>query len=284
MLLGYGHYQYERVEGWGQGDQGHQMGVVSDVAVDSQDRVYILDRDPRPAVVVFDRDGRLLDHWGQDIFGRPHGIWIGPDDRLYIADWGDHTVRICGSDGQVIKILGTPGRPGKPGQPFNGPTCAVLSPWGDLYVSDGYGQHRVHRFSPDGTLVQSWGTPGSGPGQFTLPHNVCIDHSGRVLVADREPNNRIQMFDSDGAYLDQWPGRLMPNGLFVDQDNVVYVTEGECVSIFDPDGRLLSYLAVRGGPEHINHASHGIWVDRHGDIYVCQVGAENLFDKFVRRR
>ncbi len=159
--------------------------------------------------------------------------------------------------------------------PFNRPTRAAVSPLGDIYVSDGYGQHRVHRFSPDGTLLLSWGEEGSGPGQFTLPHGVFASQDGRVLVADREPNQRIQLFDAEGAFLDQWPGRPFPCDLFVDQDGAAYVAENGGVPIFNREGRLVSYLAVGRGP-------HSIWVDRHGDIYVAEVGVEDRLHKLAR--
>ena len=282
MILGTDEYSYQVVEGWGQGPDGRELGIASGVAVDSQDKVYVVDREPNPAIVVFDRDGHFLSSWGEDLFSLPHDIFIDSADRLYIADCGDHTVRICTTDGQVLKTLGTPGEAGGPGEPFNMPTRAVLSPSGDIYVSDGYGQHRVHQFSPDGTLLNSWGEEGAAPGQFTLPHNVFIDSDGRVLIADREPNNRIQIFDPEGVFLSEWSGRLFPCGLYLDSDDTVYIAEGGGVSIFNRDGKLLCCWSVRGGPDDVAHGAHGIWVDRHGDIYIGEVGAENLLHKFAR--
>jgi DNA-binding beta-propeller fold protein YncE len=281
MIVGDSGYQYKVVEGWGRSPKGRELGVVSGLAVDSQDRVYVVDREPNPAIVVFDRDGRFLTAWGEEISPLPHAIWIDEDDHLYIADCGDHTVRICTTDGEVLRTLGTPGQAGALGKPFNRPTRAAVSPTGEIYVSDGYGQHQVHRFSADGTLVQTWGEKGTEPGQFTLPHSIFISQDGRVWVADREPNNRIQIFDGKGVFLEEWTGRLFPCDLFVDQDCAVYVAEGG-VSIFNQEGRLLTCWALRGGPDDVNHGAHAIWVDRHGDIYVGEVGAENLIHKFAR--
>ena len=282
MIFGTAPYTYQVVEGWGREPAGRKLGIASGVAVDSQDRVYVVDREPVAAIVVFDRDGYCLTSWGEDIFSLPHDIFIDADDRLYIADCGDHTVRICTTEGEVLQTLGTPGAVGTPGKPFNMPTRAAVAPSGDIYVSDGYGQHRVHRFSPDGALVQSWGTVGTAPEQFTLPHNVFIDREGRVLVADREPNNRIQIFDAEGNFLSEWPGRLFPCGLYIDADDTIYIAEGGGVSIFNRDGKLLSCWKVLGGPDNALHGAHGIWVDRHGDIYVGEVGVENLLHKFAR--
>ena len=282
MILGTQPYSYQAVDGWGQGPNGHKLGVASGVAVDSQDRVYVVDREPNPAIVVFDRDGHFLSSWGQEIFSLPHDIFIDAENRIYIADCGDHTVRICTTAGRLLQTLGTPDQPGAAGEPFNAPTRAAVSPSGDIYVSDGYGQHRLHQFSPDGTRVRSWGEPGKTAGQFTLPHNVFIDTAGRVLVADREPNNRIQIFNAIGDFLSEWPGRLFPCGLYIDADDTVYIAEGGGISIFNRDGKLLSCWNVLGGPADVAHGAHGIWVDQHGDIYVGEVGVENLLYKFVR--
>ena len=105
-----------------------------------------------------------MQSWGEDLFPIPHGIWISPDDRLYIADCGDHTVHICSTDGEALQTLGTPGQPGAYGQPFNQPTRAACLPSGEIYISDGYGQYHVHRLAADGTHLQSWGGSGAEPG------------------------------------------------------------------------------------------------------------------------
>ena len=282
MIVGSAPYQYERVEGWGRGQAGRAMGVNSGIAVDSADRVYVVDREPEPAIVVFDREGRFLTSWGEDLFPLPHEIWISPDDRLFITDCRDHSVRICTTEGKVLQTLGNPGNIGAPGEPFNMPTRAVQAPSGDIFVSDGYGQQFVHCFSSDGTWKHSWGGKGSQPGQFTLPHNIFITPDERVAVADREPNNRLQFFDFDGGFLEQWPGRLYPCGLFIDPDGAVFVAEGGGVSLFSPGGRLMSQFVVTGGPDDRPHGAHSLWVDRHGDLYVGEVGVENLVFKYTR--
>ena len=281
MIQGIDPYRYELDEGWG---KGYKLGVVTGIAIDSQDRVHVVVREPHPTIVVFDRDGQFLASWGEDVFPQPHGIWVDADDRVYITDTGDHTLRICTADGKVLQTLGTPGQTGAPGRPFNRPTRAAVAPSGEIYVSDGYGQNWVHRFSPDCTLLHSWGGEGSGPGQFTLPHSIFVSQDGRVWVADREPNQRIQIFDAEGTYQDEWPGRLSPCDLYVDAENAVYITEGGAgaISIFSEEGRLLSCWDVRGGPDDKEHGPHSIWVDRHGDVYVGEVGVENLLYKFAR--
>jgi len=254
------------------------------VACDSRNRVYLVRRNPIPTVYIFDDEGNLLSSWGEEIFNEPHGIWISPQDHIYCTDTGDHTVRKLTLEGEVLMTLGTEGRPGKPGEPFNRPTRAAEAPSGNIYVSDGYGQERVHKFSPDGTLLHSWGSKGKAPGQFNLPHSIWVDRKERVYVPDR-PNGRIQIFNSEGEFTDQWIGFSFPNELFIDKNGTVYVAESGLgtgspefldsgrVSILNLNGEVLNSLRSR--------ISHGIWVDSIGDIYVT-----NLIlgiQKFVRK-
>lgn len=285
MIVGSGNFQYSVVEGWGQGPEGRPFGgVVPAVATDSQDRVYIARRKP-PAILVYDREGCFLTAWGEDILQSPHSVWISPEDRVYVVDVDDHTVRIFTTEGELLTTLGRPGQIGPPGMPFNRPTWAVLSPAGEVFVSDGYGQQRVHRFAGDGTLLSSWGEPGSGPGQFTLPHGIRVDPRGRVLVLDRETNHRLQIFDVEGTFLGEWTDLEGPNDLYIDQDDKVYVAEGRHrISVFNLDGELLARWGEKGeAPGQFADSPHGIWVDSQGDLYVAEVPRlPNRLQKFTR--
>ena len=282
MSVGNNDYQYEYVPGWGKDNGDFKLGVVSGHATDSKDRVYVVDREPTPRIAVFDRRGKLLDTWGTDLFPIPHDIWIDGDDRVYVADCADHTVKICTTKGEKLQTLGTPGQAGGPGMPFNQPTRAVTSPAGEIWVADGYGQHRVHRFSADGIHLSSWGERGPASEQLSLPHNIFVDQQERVWIADREPNNSIKVFDASGNLLDCWKGRICPCGLFIDAEGVVYVAEGHGVSIFTAEGTLMTHIPLPIDPQVAGHGSHSVWVDSHNDMYVGEVGKENLFHKFTR--
>ncbi len=279
-----GNFRYKVVEGWGQGPVGRALGGVTPaVATDSRDRVYIVRREP-PAMLVYDRAGRFLSAWGEDTFSNPHSVWISDADQVYVADVGDHTVRKFDTDGRLLQTLGTPGQVGAPGQPFNMPTWAALAPWGDLYVSDGYGQFRVHRFCVDGILMHSWGAEGQGPGQFALPHCVRVDRRGRVLVLDRE-NRRLQIFNREGDFLGEWPDLEGPNDLYIDQEDIVYIAESQHrISVFTLDGELLARWGEQGeAPGQFADHPHGLWVDSHGDLYVAEVPfLDNRLQKFTR--
>jgi sugar lactone lactonase YvrE len=305
MIVGDGKYRYEYVDGWEQLPDGWFHGDVAGVATDSQNRVYVFNRSEHP-VIIYDEDGKFLDAWGDDKqFPRPHGITI-VDDIMYLADDTDHTVRKCTLDGRVLMTLGTSGQPSDTGYranapsnltsiergagPFNRPTRLSIAQNGDLYVADGYGNARIHRFTAGGELVKSWGGPGTGPGEFMLPHSVWAHTNGEIWVCDRE-NDRMQIFTENGDLLRMWTNVRRPGDIYIDADNVVYVGEmswekGETslagkvwpetyvseLSIRDIDGNVITKW---GGDDPCGaggfSSPHGLWVDSKGSIYVAEV-------------
>ena len=284
--VGFGNYQYKLVEGW---LKLPRKGVASDVALDSRGRAYVALREwpypevPGGAILVFDKDGNLLESWGEDLYTTPHGIWISPEDEIFAVDSSDHTVRKYAPSGELLMTLGVKDQPGAPGAPFNRPTRAVLSASGEIFVGDGYGQNRVHRFTASGELITSWGSDGSGPGQFNLPHDVTVDLENKVYVMDRE-NNRCQIFDVDGNYLSEWANVPGPNDAIIDDDGMMHVATGhEGVHVMSLDGKLIGTWGQRGdGPGQFKGFPHGIWMDSEGSVYVAEVGADSAIQKFAR--
>jgi hypothetical protein len=288
-VLGSGEFRFSVVEEWAKLPDGWSMPDVAAVAVDSKDRVYLFNRGEHP-MIVLDRDGKFLRSWGEGVFHRAHGLHIGPDESLYCTDDGDHTVRKCTLDGKVLLTIGIPGKPSPymSGEPFHRCTHTALSPRGDLYVSDGYGNSRVHKYSPDGKLLLSWGEPGTDPGQFNLPHNICSDAEGWVYVADRE-NHRVQVFDGNGKYETQWNNMHRPCALYMEpqRNPLCYIGElgpglainrevpnlGPRISIVTHKGKLVARLGtpVAGLRADQFIAPHGIAIDSRGDIYVGEV-------------
>jgi hypothetical protein len=273
--------------GWPRLAEGDELGDVAAVGVDEDDHVYAFTRGTHP-MVVLDRHGRVLDTWGHGVFTRPHGLDVARDGFLYCTDDGDHTVRKCTRDGEVVLTIGLPGRPAPfmSGDPFCRCTHSALGPDGDIYVADGYGNARIHRFTPDGRLRASWGASGSGPGEFYIPHNICCDEQGWIHVADRE-NHRIQVFDADGRLEAQWHDLHRPCALALAGDRVL-VGElgpqfrhelpfapnlGACVALLDrggaPLGRLGGAQPGPGAGQFV--APHGIAKDSEGAIYVAEV-------------
>ena len=324
-LRGSGKFRYQVLERWEQLPQGFSFVEVAGVAVDKKDRVYVFNRGEHP-VIVFDRDGKFVTCWGEGDFLRPHGIFIGPDDSVYCTDDYAHIVRKFTSEGKLLLTLGKRGEPSdtgvtnmdyrtiqRVGPPFNLPTNLALSPDGEMYVSDGYGNARVEKFSADGRLLLSWGEPGICPGQFHLPHGIAVDRHGRVYVADRE-NSRIQVFTPEGEFLTEWTDVARPCQLFIDAYDNVYVAEMGCrtglfpgtspprpnapgarVSVFNLNGELLARWGGGDYPLALGdfYAPHGIGTDSRGDLYVGEVtpGVNHdspfsdfhLLQKFVRK-
>jgi DNA-binding beta-propeller fold protein YncE len=295
MLYGAGKYQYELVDGWAKLPENWSLLDIGGIAIDKEDRIYVLNRGDHP-IVLLDRNGNLVNSWGQGFFKRAHGSCIGPGNSIYCTDDGNHIVAKFTHDGQLVMMLGNKGQAAETGYvrtfdlwesltrivrggpPFNRPTGVSISPKAEIYVADGYGNARIHKFSADGKLLLSWGEPGGEPGQFRLPHSVRVDKRGRVWVADRE-NHRIQIFEPDGKFITQWANLVRPTDLFIDDDDIVYVSELSMrVSIFTIDGKLLARWGNPGmkKEEALFLSPHAICVDSHGDIYVGEVSMTHM--------
>ena len=284
MTFGEGLFTYRVDVGWGTLPDGIEFGWVPGVAVDSRDRLYVYSRSEHP-MVVFDREGNFVASWGEDVLKDAHGIFIDAEDRIFCVERNTHCVRQLTVEGELVMTMGTPDREGPDGEPFNKPTDIAFDSQGYMYVSDGYGNRRVHKFTPEGEKILSWGEEGKGPGQFDFPHCVRIDRNDRVMVADRT-NDRIQFFDTDGKYTGEWSGLHKPDTIHIDDDDIVYIAELENrVSIWTLEGKK---LAEWGGgeksdlPGEFKGFPHGIWTDSRGDLYVGQVHTDGGLQKFIR--
>jgi hypothetical protein len=283
---------------------------VASVAVDDSDRVHLFTRFEHQ-VLVYTPQGEFITSWGKGLFTNAHSIQIGPDNSVYTVDNGDHTVRKFSPQGELLMTLGTSGQPSDtgyvpgapvdihlvegvthPGPPFNGCTDLVIAQNGDIYVADGYHNCRIHHFNAKGELIRAWGTVGSGPGEFRLPHAICQAADGRLFVADRE-NDRIQIFSPDGDYLDEWNDFYRPCGLALAPDGTMFVAElwrplGNRSFVRDTRGTdLPSRMTVLDGNGQVvtrwgdsaDHkaspgnfiAPHSVAVDSRGDVYVGEV-------------
>jgi DNA-binding beta-propeller fold protein YncE len=289
VALGTERFSYHVVENWAKPPDGWSFKEVGGVGADAQDNVYVFNRGVHP-MMVFDRDGNFLRSWGEGIFPRAHGVTMGPDETMFLSDDGDHSVRKCTLDGKILFTLGTSGKPAAfmSGDPFNRCTHVAIDPRnGDFYVSDGYGNARVHKYTPNGKLLFSWGESGTDPGEFNIVHNIATDKDGWVYVADRE-NHRVQVFDPTGKFETQWVNMARPCGLYIDQAaGLAYIGElgaaiganaegrklGPRVSIYNTQGQLLARLGNEGEGETPGRfiAPHGICIDSRGDIYVGEV-------------
>jgi streptogramin lyase len=283
-VVGSGKFTYEIDVHWAKLPEGWAMPAAA-VYGDSQDRIYCFNRDPDHPIMIFDRDGNYLSSWGAGLFAFPHAIILDQDDNVWLVERNNCQIMKFTKDGELLMTIGTKGFRSDTGadntdfsttgwkmvthggDPFNLPAGIALNDAGEIFIADGYANARVHKFSADGQHLLSWGEPGTGPGQFNLPHGAWIDRTGRLLIADRE-NDRVQVFTQNGEHLATWPSKLIGAAvMFVDDEDTVYIAEhnGGMVSILNLEGER---LAQWGSMTH--RSCHGIWVDSHKNLYVVE--------------
>ena len=251
------------------------------------------DLDP---IMQFDLDGNQLASFGSQMFVRPHGlhidfegnVWVtdgeGPDGEDPRRDGKGHQVFKFSPEGNVLMTLGKPGVAGDGHYEFNQPSSVLVAPDGNIFVGDGHGgasNSRIMKYSASGEFLTSWGSQGSEPGQFAVPHDLAIDSSGRIFVGDRG-NNRVQIFDQDGNFIKEWPQFGRPSGLFIDDNDMLYVTDSSSENRgptgspnnSSPYAEGVRVASVRDGSvtlflddPHENGSQEGIVVDKAGTIY-----------------
>jgi DNA-binding beta-propeller fold protein YncE len=301
---------YEPVAGWAKVPHGIWLREATSVAVDSGDRVYVFNRGNWP-VLVFDSSGNLIDRWGNDDpyggfrsiqdpygntvtgwagsrFKRPHAITIDHEDNLWLVDDVGCRIYKCDRSGRVLMTIGSGvPAPRQSGEMFNKPTDVAVSPvTGDLFISDGYGNSRVHRLDSKGRHILSWGEPGTDPGKFSLPHNIAMFGDSHVVVCDRE-NHRVQVFTTGGKFVREWhahkavsvfAGRGADTNLYVAEQGPAQVQKdvpniGHCVRIWDREGNCIQRIGAPLPGEEPGQFlwPHSVAVDSRGDIYVAEV-------------
>ncbi|MEZ6070092.1 MAG: peptidyl-alpha-hydroxyglycine alpha-amidating lyase family protein [Pirellulales bacterium] len=277
-------------------------GWVSGVAVDDHDQVWLFKKCD-DAVQVYTSDGKFVRSWGQGMFVNPHQLRIDHDGNVWVADFGQHVVEKFTPEGELLQVLGVRGEAGTDNAHFDKPTDMAITPSGDVFVTDGYGNRRVVHFDAQGNFVKAWGTYGSEPGQFVLPHAIVTDGKGRLYVADRN-SGRIQVFDEEGNVLDVWSGVIMPWGLTITDDGDLWVCgssphwwlrngaypefKDQMFMRFDRSGRVRQVWQIPLGDigsdkdhpdtSHLRPGEavgvHAIDVDSAGNLYVGEIYSE----------
>ncbi|MSQ09160.1 MAG: peptidylglycine alpha-amidating monooxygenase [Dehalococcoidia bacterium] len=280
--------KYEPVFGWPALPHPMAFKEATSIGVDSEDDVYVFNRGKWP-LIKFGRSGNFIETWGAGDFDRPHGIHVDHQDNLWLIDDLGHFIQKRDRKGKVLLQLGERGKPApwQGGKPFNRPTHVVVHPnTGDVFISDGYGNSAVHRFDKKGKHIKSWGSPGSDPGQFSLPHNICLLGDDRLIVCDRE-NFRLQVFTLNGDFVAQWHMHR-PIAIFAGRgdDTNIYVGEagappvqagvpdlGLRVVVLDRNGKKVTAFGAGTNGEKPDQflAPHGIAVDSEGSVYIAEV-------------
>ncbi len=306
---------YRTVEHWFRMPEGRTMGSTSAVAVASDGHIWIAERCGANScdgsgvapILEFDPSGRYLKSFGAGMFVFPHGLLIDHDDNLWLTDGQGkdgkgHQVLKFNRDGKVLLTLGKAGVAGDGPDTFNQPNAVAVASNGDIFVSDGHspgrGNARVVKFTKEGKFLRQWGGHGTAPGQFEVPHALAFDSRGRLFVGDRA-NNRIQIFDQDGNFLEEWKQFSRPSGIYIDRNDVIYVTDSESTDKdgygHNPgwkrgirigsarDGKVTAFIPDPSPGTAITSAAEGVAADAEGNAYGAEVGPKDV-KKYVRQK
>ena len=298
--------QYELVKDWLQIPKG-TLKQVTGIGVDNSQNVFLFVRTGREwgdvfpdslisnnTTFLFDKEtGKVINSWGANLFIMPHSLTVDNNDNVWVTDVALQQVFKFTHAGKLLMKLGVPGIAGDDSLHFNRPTDVAIANDGSFYVSDGYRNSRVLKFSKEGKYLFEWGKRGDGQGEFHIPHGIDLDAKGNVYVADRE-NNRIQKFNANVKFLKEWKNdramqlyyvaidrnnnNLLATEFFSDSDKV---NKGADMLLFDSNLNLLSRFGQSEISNNINGKYHDMAVDNAGNIYACDI-RNNTIQKFKR--
>ena len=303
---------YRTTRDWGELPPGLKRPAVTAVEASPDGSIYVVQRcfenscagRTEPAILKYNARGTLLASWGQGMFVFPHGAAVDRDGNLWVTDGRGaegkgHQVFKFSPDGKVLMTLGRAGVAGS-GDLFDQPTDVVISPAGDIFVTDSHRNgrnNRVVRYTRDGKFVKEWGRKGSGPGELSEPHTIAIDSRGRLFVGDRE-NNRIVIYDQDGAVLDTWYQFGRPSGIAITRDDTIFVTDSESgpntgareltgirkgIRIGSArTGAVTAFIEDSESTVTDHSGAEGVGVDAQGNVYGAVVRRQML-ERYVKR-
>lgn len=300
--------KYELVEDWPNLPTGYNLGQITGVDVDTGQNILLIHRagrrwkilnevfpdTPISANTILELDrksGKPLNSWGASLFIMPHGLTVDKENNVWVTDVGLQQIFKFTHDGKLLMKLGEARIPGDDSMHFNYPTDIAVTPEEFFYVSDGYRNSRVIKFSKEGKYLLQWGKKGNGEGEFDTPHAIDVDSHGNVYVADRE-NNRIQKFDSNGNFLKQWKNdvAIQLYSLSVDPrtDNVFavdYLTvndtliKGSDIIVLDSTPKFINRFGRTGLYNGPICRYHDLTIDNEGSIYTGDI-LGNRIQKF----
>jgi|TARA_B100000959_G_C14937343_1_gene606299 peptidylamidoglycolate lyase len=231
-----------KLQDWPQSSNEMSMGQVTGVDITSENQVVVFHRanriwtDPMPAqnillatIFVYDAlSGDLIKYWGENEFIMPHGLSVDKEDNIWVTDVGAHQIKKFSGNGELLLSIGKRGVSGNDEITFDRPTDIGFDKSGNFYVSDGYINSRIVKYSKDGVYLKEWGTKGEKPGEFDLPHGITIDNNDNIFVADRS-NSRIQVFDINGIFLYEISGKEFgrPYGSFAIGSKLFIIDGGD---------------------------------------------------------
>jgi NHL repeat len=292
---------YDVVSSWPARPKHLTWGAIAGIAISPSDQIWTFNRGAVP-VQVYTAEGALVRSWGEGQFREPHQVRFDREGFVWLVDSGQHVVKKFTPEGKLLLTLGTPDEPGADSTHLNRPTDVAITPTGQIFVADGYGNNRIVHFNDHGQFVGTWGSLGSAPGQFSLPHSIAVDSRGRLFVADRN-NARVQVFNQAGQFLDEWRDLLVPWHIVINERDEIYVCgsspmrwskipipglivgippKDQLIMIFTGDGRLVQLFTFPKG-QHSGELDwvHGLAVDRRGNLYLGDIQGRRA-QKFLR--
>jgi DNA-binding beta-propeller fold protein YncE len=298
---------YRTTRDWGELPKDVPWAAVTAIEAAPDGTIYVVHRcfanscagRPEAPVLKYNADGKLLGSWGQGMFLFPHGATVDREGNLWLTDAradrgkGKQVFKFS-PDGKVLLTLGQAGISGPGPDLFDQPTDVVVSPNGDIFVTDSHRNgtnNRVVKFTKDGKYVKEWGRKGSGRGEISEPHTIAMDSRGRLFVGDRE-NNRIQIFDQEGNYLDEWRQFGRPSGIYITADDTIYVADSESgpdtgahelpgikkgIRIGSArDGSVTAFIEDMESTRPDHSGAEGVGVDHAGNVYGAVVRRQML--------
>jgi sugar lactone lactonase YvrE len=303
---------YTTIERWGQLPEGRTWGSTSAIDVAPTGHIWVAERcgantcagSKLPPILEFDPSGKLLRSFGAEMFVFPHGFHVDRDGNVWVTDaqgrdGKGHQVIKFSPDGKVLLTLGKAGVAGSGPDEFNQPSDVAVAANGDIFVADGHdtgSNMRIVKFAKDGTFIKTWGKPGSGPGEFNVPHGIAFDSIGRLFVADRA-NNRIQFFDQEGNLGGTWNQFSRLSGIYIDKNDVLYGSDSESNTKRNPgwkrgiwvgsarDGKVHSFIPdpIENPDASATSGAEGVAADAEGNIYGAEVGPK-MVKKYVIKK
>jgi NHL repeat-containing protein len=307
---------YRTVENWAKLPEGRTWGQVISADIDRDGKgIWLVERcggtscanSNLAPILKFDSSGNLVKSFGAGMIVRPHGLFIDKNNNVWVTDGdaengkGDQVFEFS-QDGKVLLTLGKGGVAGNGPDTFNKPSDVLVAPSGNIFVADGHGpgsNARIVKFSADGKFIKAWGEQGSGPDEFNNPHSLAMDSKGRLFVADRG-NSRVQIFDQDGKFLEEWRQFGQPSGVFIDENDILYVADSESNMARNPgfqrgirigsvtDGKVTAFIPDpvlnpgQGLDPTNGTAAEGVVADDAGNVYGAEVGPRN-FKRYVKK-
>jgi len=303
---------YTTISDWAKAPAGFVWGGTGGVGFDPAGNVWVLQRcgantcagQTEDPILEFDKTGKFIKSFGAGVFVTPHGMAVDKKGNIWVTDFATkdgkgQQVFEFDQNGKILMTLGKAGVAGTDNDEFGQPSGVAINSKGEIFISDGHGMgqsnYRVVKYSADGKFIKTWGTQGSGPGQFQALHAIAIDKRDRVLAADKG-NNRIQVFDADGKYITEWKQFGRPSGIAIDKDNNIYVADCDSNAKSHPgwqrgirigsanDGSVKYFIPDPNTDPNVmgSSAAEGIGVDAQGNVWGAEVTNKDI-KKYVKK-